>query len=272
MECVIRAWEKNTWNKVFSRMKGGEILGNGYDVEKMRKREKNANSPTSTVTWTLIFPLSLEAENISVEMSLPIFWCPPVVPLLPTTALVADASCPLLLCFVKLLLADIRFFVSSIWYESLSLPSGDLRTVVSYDAADDVIDAIAADDVDEWFVRLLYWCAALPLVLFDDAFDDMVLIAGIAFAYRTWLLLLLLLPLLLFDLLVVPPMLFELLLLELWLLLLFKLFVVEWCNLFECLLVVRSDESGWSIDASEFGSVDWALSGAVYPFFNTKNK
>lgn len=82
---------------------------------------------------------------------------------------------------------------------------------------------------------------------------------------------------LLFDLLIVPAMLFELLLLELWLLLLFKLFVVEWWSLFECLLLVRSDESGWSIDASEFGSVDWALSGAVYPFLanrenNTCNK
>lgn len=145
------------------------------DIEEEKKRKKTiANSPTSTVTWTLIFPLSLEAENISVEMSLPIFWCPALVPLLP------GASCPLLLCFAKLLLADILPFVSSIWYESLSLPSGDLRTVVSYDAVDDVIDAIAADDVADWFAMLLYWCELL-LALFDDAFDDIVLIAGIAF-------------------------------------------------------------------------------------------
>lgn len=64
---------------------------------KQTKNKINKNSPTSTVTCTLIFPFSLEAENISVEMSLPIF-------------------CGLLLFAI---------FLSSNRYASLSLPSGE---------------------------------------------------------------------------------------------------------------------------------------------------
>lgn len=164
----------HSWRKWKGHKRRGKRCWYWGGEKEREKKKVIANSPTSTVTWTLIFPLSLEAENISVEISLPIFCCPALMPLLPA------ATCPLLLCFAKLLLAEILPFVSSIWYESLSLPSGDLRTVVSYDAVDDVIDAIAVDDVDEWFVMLLYWCELL-LALFDDVFDDIVLIAGIAF-------------------------------------------------------------------------------------------
>lgn len=92
---------------------------------KYKKKKKNKaatnktnikNSPTSTVTCTLIFPFSFEAEKISVEMSLPIF-------------------CELLLLTATALLAaaEIIFLSCSIWNASLSLPSGERRlNVVSY--------------------------------------------------------------------------------------------------------------------------------------------
>lgn len=73
---------------------------------------KIINSPTSTVTWTLIFPLSFDAWNIPVDRS------------------------PLLIPFLRFVLLFTSFLLlSSNWNKSLSLPSGDRRlllVVVSY--------------------------------------------------------------------------------------------------------------------------------------------
>lgn len=69
---------------------------------------ENETSPTSTVTWTLIFPLSLDVENISVDISLPIFgWFPLISRYLFVVSRVS--------------------LLSSCRNTSLSLPSGDFR-------------------------------------------------------------------------------------------------------------------------------------------------
>lgn len=120
--------------------------------------------PTSTVTWTFIFPLSLDVERFSVEMPLSSFLWPPIKALC-WWLMVAGGMLPPLSTIV---------LPYSVIRVSLSLPSGDLRNVESNTCAvfNDSVDCDVICLLYALFMWLLYFVYRFSVLALWANVDD----------------------------------------------------------------------------------------------------